>query len=85
MKKILSLGFVGLAVLFSGCTAEKAEVLYKVGKEVVILNSDVISPDKMEELKKIDATAKRIKIAKDLSKSVKQSEEDAKPSSTATK
>ena len=52
---------VVLSLLFSGCATdgayEVAKVAYIGGKQIVVINSDLIDNDTMAELKKIDRIA----------------------------
>ena len=52
---------VVLSLLFSGCATdgayEVAKVAYIGGKQIVVINSDLIDDDTMAELKKIDRVA----------------------------
>lgn len=59
MKKLLII--VVLSLLFSGCATDGAyqvaKVAYIGGKQIVVINSDLIDDDTMAELKKIDRVA----------------------------
>lgn len=52
---------VVLLLLFSGCATdgayEVAKVAYIGGKQIVVINADLIDADTMNELKKIDRVA----------------------------
>ena len=52
---------VVLSLLFNGCATdgayEVAKVAYIGGKQIVVINSDLIDDDTMAELKKIDRVA----------------------------
>jgi len=81
MKKLISLGLIAVMVFLSGCTGTAydtvAKPLYTTGKALVILNADLISDEKMEELKKLDSTLIRVNTTRDLVKQLEENKEAA--------
>jgi len=74
MKKLVSLGLVLGVLVFSGCDFSKQEAIYGVGKDIIVINADLIPDDMMEKLKKIDEAAKRVKAANDVVEDAKKEE-----------
>ena len=80
MSLVAVLALAGL----NGCVAENVydnvgKPMYNVGKAVVVLNADLISEEKMEELKKIDNALIRVDTTKELVKQL-ETKEDANSS-----
>ena len=53
-----------LALIFNGCvTYDAGKDLYVVGREVVKINADNISPETMAKLKALDTNAKLVDLS----------------------